>query len=200
MKIIFYLLWVLVLLSSPNAFADKIYLRNGEVIHGTISKETKYSVKLDSDGKSETYYRYEIDRVEKDQDIGKPGDLQGGLAAQGISEEKKKLIRRLLDANGAKEGIRRIFLKIVSEAPEENRTELKQLLNVEELVEQLIPIYADYYTDAELKELIAFYSSATGQKVLKLTPALMQKGVEVTSKYFREKISPPTQQDPIASP
>jgi hypothetical protein len=55
---------------------------------------------------------------------------------------------------------------------------------------QLIDLYADRFTESELKELVAFYRTPTGQKALVEMPSLMQKGagigVELAKKHAPE--------------
>lgn len=46
-----------------------------------------------------------------------------------------------------------------------------------ELIEQVAVIYASNFTVAEMKEMIAFYHSPTGQKFLALSPVIMQRSM-----------------------
>lgn len=49
----------------------------------------------------------------------------------------------------------------------------------QQIIEMAIPAYAQYYTDDEVKQLIAFYETPLGQKTVEVTPQLMaamQKG------------------------
>lgn len=54
----------------------------------------------------------------------------------------------------------------------------------------LIDLYAQTFTESELKELLAFYKTPTGQKTLTELPGLMQKGaalgVEIGKKHAPE--------------
>jgi len=54
----------------------------------------------------------------------------------------------------------------------------------------LIDLYAETFTESELKELLAFYKTPTGQKTLTEMPRLMQKGaalgVEIGKKHAPE--------------
>ena len=45
------------------------------------------------------------------------------------------------------------------------------------------PIYHNHFTHQELKELIAFYKTPLGQKVLKELPLLTQEGMEAGSRW-----------------
>ena len=45
--------------------------------------------------------------------------------------------------------------------------------------EPLTTVYAESFTEKELKDLIAFYQTPTGQKAAKKQPELMQKGMQL---------------------
>jgi hypothetical protein len=49
----------------------------------------------------------------------------------------------------------------------------------EALYPEYIRIYRNAYTEAELRELIAFYKTPVGRKTVELMPRLMQEGMEV---------------------
>lgn len=60
--------------SAGPAFADSVYLRSGKVVEGRILEETADHVKIDLYGTSLTYFKEEIDRIEKadEPEDGKP--------------------------------------------------------------------------------------------------------------------------------
>ena len=43
----------------------------------------------------------------------------------------------------------------------------------QQIIEMAIPVYANHYTDGEVKQLIAFYGTPLGQKTVQITPQLM---------------------------
>lgn len=45
--------------------------------------------------------------------------------------------------------------------------------------DRFVAIYMDAFSERELRELIAFYQTPTGQKSIRLTPELIQKGAEI---------------------
>jgi hypothetical protein len=49
----------------------------------------------------------------------------------------------------------------------------------EQLFEQLIPLYAKYYSEADIDALIAFYRTPTGRKVIETMPALTQESMQI---------------------
>ena len=53
-------------------------------------------------------------------------------------------------------------------------------------VDAVIPIYADTFTVAELDQLIAFYKSPLGQKMVEKSPELMDRSMSVGSDLGRQ--------------
>jgi len=103
-----------------------------------------------------------------------------------IPLETKELVRRLLEANGTRDSLVRILEAIIKDAPAEKQASLRNLMRTDTMIDQVIPIYAKYFTVEELKALVAFYKSPVGVKNLKMTPTLMTEVMAVTAKYFQE--------------
>ncbi len=57
------------------------------------------------------------------------------------------------------------------------------------LKDELVGIYINEFSEKEMKELIDFYSSETGQKVLEKMPELFKKGAEIGQRAVMEHIS-----------
>jgi len=53
----------------------------------------------------------------------------------------------------------------------------------DELESSIVLIYADNFTAAELRELVAFYKTPTGQKFLEKTPLVMQQTMAAGKKF-----------------
>ena len=56
-----------------------------------------------------------------------------------------------------------------------------------ELKGKIIELYEESFTEPELRELIAFYSTPTGKKALSKLPELMQKGAVIGQKIAGDK-------------
>lgn len=150
---------------------------------GQIIEESKYAIRIKSGGIPMTYYRSDIDKIEKDSDLKPKPKADPQLVG------KKDMVLRLLEANGARENMIRIFSLIISQAPAESREELKEILKTDEIIERLVPIYDQYYTEDELKDLINFYKSPTGSKHLQLTPKIVDESMNAAVIYFQEKVA-----------
>lgn len=64
-----------------------------------------------------------------------------------------------------------------------------QRLNFAETIEQIsYPLYDKFFTEGELKDLIAFYGSSTGKKSIKVMPQLMGESMQRYSEIAMPKI------------
>ena len=186
------LLIVLSILCWPIlAGAETIYLKNGQVIKSKITKNPGYSIQIMQGNFPKTFFMEDVDRIEPDS-VENAGDAVTS-EKEALTEEKRDLIVRLLQANGARDNMNGIFAKIIGQLPPELQNKYQEFFKVDEIIGRLVPIYAKYYTSEELKELVNFYKSPVGQKHLKTTPVLMNDTMQETVKYFQEKVSPPTQ-------
>jgi len=175
---------------SPS-YAETIYLKNGKKVEGKIiDKKTNY-IKVMIKGIPFTYFIDEIEKI---------GDETAGMSSEdiikqplrslgGISEEKKQLIRQLIEANGALNSINSIFADILSKVPPDQLAYYQSILQVDDIIARIIPVYDKYYTQTEIMELVSFYNSPLGKKIIELTPALMNDTMLTTAKYFEEKVA-----------
>ena len=106
-------------------------------------------------------------------------------------DAKKALIMDLIDASGTKETMSQMFTQIITQAPADQAASLKSVLNVNEIIPRLVPVYDKYFTEGELKELIAFYKGTTGRKLIKVMPSIMEDSMKATEAYFQEKMPAP---------
>lgn len=66
---------------------------------------------------------------------------------------------------------------------------MPQRINFAEVMEQIFyPIYDKFFTDEELKDLVAFYKSPTGQKAIGVMPQLMQDAMQRSSQALNVKV------------
>lgn len=65
----------------------------------------------------------------------------------------------------------------------------KKHMSFESLKPDMIEIYADAFSASELREINAFYKTATGSKTIRLLPGLMAKGANLGSRRVQENIT-----------
>ena len=179
----------LIVLACSRLWADTIFLKDGGIIEGTITEKSGNALTVQVDGKVRSINHVDILRVVgSDENFLQETKYERRRA--GSLTQKKELAMRLLEANDVQITINRLFAQIIKDAPEDERQRIKELLLSEEIVKRIIPIYAKYYTIAELEALIEFYSSPVGKKHLKMTPIIMDETLRTLMKYFQEELSP----------
>ncbi len=196
----------LLFLSVSLCSAESIYLKSGRVVQGEIVEKTANQITIKANGMSLTYYADEIDRIEgapepllkKDppSQVSVPkrsSTLELGSPAQSVSPRdtslsKKELILKYMEATGAKGNMRKTFAEIIDAASEGKKEELKRVLNLDDVVNELVPVYDQYFTQEELQALIAFYEGPLGQKVLKTAPLILKDSMDKSINYFKGKL------------
>lgn len=62
---------------------------------------------------------------------------------------------------------------------------LDKAVNWDKLGPELVPMYTDAFTEAELKQLVAFYQTPLGRKLLERMPQLMAMSAQHTQERLR---------------
>jgi hypothetical protein len=99
----------------------------------------------------------------------------------------------------AKTMFNEILQKELPEASKEERTQLQGMIDemiddidrdypMEAILKDMVPIYQRHLTKSDSDELIAFYSSAIGQKVLRELPAITTEAMQVSSAYLQPRM------------
>ena len=99
-------------------------------------------------------------------------------------------IRRLLEltgtrdmVNGMKSAMKAQFRNNAPEMPDEMLNEMMEELKADDLLESMIPVYSKHFSGADIKELIAFYQSPFGQKVLREMPQIITESNDVGTRW-----------------
>ncbi len=59
---------------------------------------------------------------------------------------------------------------------------------IDEMIDAMVPIYQKHLTKSDLEEIVAFYSSPVGQKLLKEQPAMMAEGMQAGQDIMLRKL------------
>lgn len=177
----------LMLIVSP-ALADKVYLNNGETVEGSIIDKNQNFIKLkEKSGVVRQFFKFQYKSFEED--LNKPTATTASAPATGqMTAEKRVLINQVITLTGMKKNIESNVQQIIDKAPLEQRQKLREIFVVEEIVDTIVPLYAKYYSESELKNLIVFYQSPTGKKVLEVTPQISHDAMNATLDYFQKKV------------
>lgn len=110
---------------------------------------------------------------------------------QTISPAKKEKIITFLKltnvlgvANQVMDNMINSYQTYYKQVPAEYWNELKkETSNTKDFEELLIPIYSKYYTEKELDDIIAFYKTSTGQKVIKTMPDMTKESMQAGQEW-----------------
>jgi uncharacterized protein len=105
--------------------------------------------------------------------------------AASISASKRLKIDELMELSGGKK-VMSDFMKELSDParrssapmlPNEFWDRLLKEAKPEQMIEMLVPIYDKYYTEPDLDELLVFYKTPLGKKLLDVGPKVMMESV-----------------------
>jgi hypothetical protein len=112
-------------------------------------------------------------------------------------ESKKDKAMKVLKISGAAQTYIEAFLEGIKQAPVpfEDKVLYSKFATSDSIMEYLVPVYIEKYTETELDAMIDFYSSPAGQSivrkslpvVIELRKASMQWGMKLSMKVNSEK-------------
>ncbi|MDN5423600.1 MAG: DUF2059 domain-containing protein, partial [Chryseobacterium sp.] len=116
--------------------------------------------------------------------------LVGTLLFSQTSEAK---VRELIKVMGADKmaisGMQQQMQEIKKNSPnisDEFFNEFVAEVTTDRITEVYIPIYAKYYTESEIDELIKFYKSPVGKKTISVLPDIMKESIDAGGKMGRD--------------
>ena len=116
--------------------------------------------------------------------------LTRDFAQTGAPVAKRADIIRLLNLTGASQGAKQaldLMLPSLREAmpqvPEQVWQECRAEVREDEMTELTYEIWNRHFTHQEIRDLIRFYESPTGQKIIRETPALQQESLAAGKKW-----------------
>jgi len=98
-------------------------------------------------------------------------------------------ITKLLQVSGTtqtmEQAMNTMFSQMESIIPPNVSNKFKQKMkdSVGEMMTEFIPIYKKYFSQDEIKELIRFYESPIGRKMVANQPAMMEESMSIGNKY-----------------
>lgn len=122
--------------------------------------------------------------------------------AEGLTQEKRAHIENLLKVTGATalgkqmalssaDAITQTLRSTRPDIPKEVVEELPVIVgqvfdeNTQLLENMIIPLYHKYFTEDEIKEMLTFYTTPLGQKVIETMPSLIQDSMAVGQMWAR---------------
>src|SRR5215831_6951697 len=119
------------------------------------------------------------------------GAQNSGSALEG--KDKNQSIRELMQLTGAgnlgrqmMDQMRPSLEKAFPTLPVTFWDEFMAEVKAEELVDRIVPIYAEHFTTDDVNALIQFYKTPIGRKLVAETPGLMRECMAVGQEWGRE--------------
>jgi hypothetical protein len=116
------------------------------------------------------------------EDAPAPRPDPGDQKAEAIDPQKEKDIRALLEVSGtAKLGMQVLEQMITQmrrthpDVPPQFWEAFKKEVSADDFIDLIVPVYARHFSDEEVKELIKFYQSPIGQKLVREQPLMMRE-------------------------
>lgn len=117
-------------------------------------------------------------------------------APDDIDPAKKVEIVKLLQTMGTVKMTQQIMGQMISQFKVQNSSissdfwdRFEKEMNVQGLVDKIIPLYAKYYSLDDLKALNAFYQTPAGQRMLTATPLIMHESMAIGQDWGRQVVT-----------
>jgi hypothetical protein len=105
---------------------------------------------------------------------------------------KAQTIRKLLEITGARNLYQQMSSQVFAglkdqypQVPAKFWDIAAQEMKTDEFLDEIIPIYQKYYTNDDLKQLVAFYQTPIGQKTISILPQLSRESIAAGLKFGR---------------
>ncbi|WP_319478563.1 DUF2059 domain-containing protein [Marispirochaeta aestuarii] len=101
-----------------------------------------------------------------------------------FGQSKEDDIVRLMEMTGSADmGIQVMqnmivqFKQILPEVPEDYWDQFMARVNPEDMIDLIVPIYDKHFTHEEITDIISFYETPTGKKLIQEMPAISQESM-----------------------
>lgn len=109
------------------------------------------------------------------------------------NSEKINHIKELISITGARDVTQQILNQSVdamksqfTQVPQKFWDEFRAEVSADELINRLIPIYNKYFTEQDIKQLIVFYQTPLGKKLISVNPQVARDSLIVGQQYGKE--------------
>lgn len=197
------------LMAVPTVYAEVIVLTDGTTINGKIVGRNDKGLRVELDGETTFFDLSKImtidgkpfdNKTTKVNEVSKEQmskDLSSLVEVSKESQAKLEVIRsnskrdavkKFVELLGVRELMAKNFEQMLNNMHPNYRAQMRKVLNVDEIVDNLLPLYDKYFTQDELDYYIAFYSSPSGKKLQTTIPIIMKESVDVNLEYLKDKM------------
>ncbi len=116
-------------------------------------------------------------------------------ATEGGSQAAQDLINIIHVEKTIDESIDAVLLMLRQASPDTDKHEneiknfLQKYMKPENMRKEVIKLYDDLFTEEELREIIAFYQTKTGQKTLEQMPEIMKRSMQISQDLMMKHIN-----------
>lgn len=96
-------------------------------------------------------------------------DIRHLLALTGSAELSQQVMEQIIGT----------FSRSVPEANDEFWDAFREQIDMDQMVDEIIVIYERHFTQEEIRELIAFYATDLGRKLIEVMPAITNESMAV---------------------
>ena len=193
-------------MGAMPALADTVKLKNGSVVEGNLVERSAQWIRINVNGVPLTYYNDEVDTVEASQEpvaaaapaaIPAPDSVLAPAAPVDALDglQKDALIRKFVEIYGVKENMQANFDQMTASLKPEQAEAFRGSVKVDEIIQELLPIYNKHFSEADLRAYIRFYASPEGKRLVRILPVLMKDSVEMSMKYLDRHLPESLKQD-----
>src|SRR5205807_6253451 len=125
-------------------------------------------------------------------------DVQKYLDAMHYHDMMKQMVEAM--AKPMHQMLHEQFMQDRDKLPADFETRMNKIMDdmlnsmpFDEMMEAMIPAYQKHFTKGDIDSLVAFYSSPTGQKILREMPAIMADSMGAAMPVMRKQIDGMTQ-------
>jgi hypothetical protein len=111
-----------------------------------------------------------------------------GIGVSGIcGQTKNDDIVKMLRVSGSDKMSSQMFDNMMAQfkplMPNANWAQIKKKANLDGLLYECVPVYDKYYTHDEIKELIKFYESPLGRKMVDTNPLILNETMAIGQRW-----------------
>ncbi len=112
-----------------------------------------------------------------------------------VDPVKKKEIERVLQLTGVMTMMEQMVDKMVTtsqtapasnQLPPEFWSQFRKRMNLQALIDEIIPVYDKHYSLEDLKVMNEFYSTPAGQRLLSTMPQIMSESMAIGQKWGKD--------------
>jgi hypothetical protein len=103
----------------------------------------------------------------------KDQDIRTLLSMSGTATVATQVVQQMIDQ----------YRQMLPQVPDEFWTDFQKQMQPQDLIDLIVPIYARHFSDDEVKQLIAFYDSPIGKKLVQEQPLIAKESFQAGQQW-----------------